>query len=96
MAHPLVVLSDTKSITDVSVVTIDYGSGLPLLCRSGIWVGLQTLYTETIVSYEHEPEELYVGSKELVGTLCSADALLRHVGSGSSSTEDTTREGAGR
>jgi hypothetical protein len=58
----LVVVSDTKTITDVSVVTIDYGRGLPLLCRSGIWVGLETQFTEVIVlSYEHDPEELYVG-----------------------------------
>jgi hypothetical protein len=62
MAYPLVVVSDTKSIANVSVVTIDYGSGLPLLCRSGIWVGLETQFTEVIVlSYEHDPEELYVG-----------------------------------
>ena len=63
MAHPLVVLSDTKSITDVSVVTIDNGSGLPLLCRSGIWVGLQTLYTERSYRTSMNPKSCTSGRK---------------------------------
>jgi len=62
MAHPLVVLSDTRSITSTSTVVVDYGTGGPFLCRSGLWVGVETLFTRTVLlSYEHEPEDLYVG-----------------------------------
>jgi hypothetical protein len=62
MAHTLVELSDTKSTTSEHVVVVDYGTGKPFLCRSGIWVGWATDFIETVVlSYEHDPDELYVG-----------------------------------
>jgi hypothetical protein len=57
----LVELSRTRSVTSSYVVTEDY-TKKPTLCRSGVWVGLNSEFAETVVlSYEHDPEELYVG-----------------------------------
>jgi hypothetical protein len=62
MANSLIVLSDTKSVTGEHLVVVDYGKGSPLLCRSGIWVGLETDFIESVVlSYEHGSDDLYVG-----------------------------------
>jgi hypothetical protein len=61
MAHPLIELSRNRNVTKSYVVTEDY-TNKPTLCRSGVWVGLRSEFTETVVlSYEHDPEELYVG-----------------------------------
>jgi len=59
----LVELSDTRNGTTSSIVIDDYDQH-PRLCRAGIWVGVRTEFSETIVlSYEHDAEELYVGWK---------------------------------
>jgi hypothetical protein len=61
MAHPLVELSRTRNVTRCYVVVEDYVRH-PRLCRFGIWVGLKCEFAETVVlSYEHDPEDLYVG-----------------------------------
>ena len=61
MAHPLVELSRTRHHTGANFVIEDYGKH-PRLCRHGVWVGWQTTFTETVLlSYEHDPENLYVG-----------------------------------
>jgi hypothetical protein len=59
MTHPLVELSDTRVITGgwLEIKNWHYG-----LCREGIWFGWRSIFQETLVmSYEHDPEELYVG-----------------------------------
>jgi hypothetical protein len=61
MAHPLVELSRTKLQAGVHLLFEDYDKN-PRLCRHGTWIGLQTTFSETVVlSYEHDPEPLYVG-----------------------------------
>ena len=61
MADTLIVLSDTKNVTGQSVVIEDYTKKF-VLCRSGVWVGLEVTFTETVtLSYEHQEEPLYVG-----------------------------------
>jgi hypothetical protein len=61
MAYPLVEHSRTKHETSVHLVIRDYDADRRL-CRHGLWVGLKTTFTETVVlAYEHDPEELYVG-----------------------------------
>ena len=61
MAHSLVEVSRTKSVTECYLITEDYTKH-PALCRSGIWVGWKCSFAETVLlSYEHDPEELYVG-----------------------------------
>jgi hypothetical protein len=61
MTHPLVELSRTKHQTSAHLVIEDYDKH-PTICRHGIWVGWSVTFTETVVlSFEHDPEELYVG-----------------------------------
>jgi len=61
MPHPLVELTRTRRATATRVVVKNYNI-LPALCRRGVWVGLETLVEEHVVlSFEHDPEELYVG-----------------------------------
>lgn len=60
MAHPLVELSRSRAVTNgwLEIRNYDYRE----LCRQGIWVGWRSIFQETVVvSYEHDPEELYVG-----------------------------------
>jgi hypothetical protein len=61
MAHPLIELSRTRHQTSAHVVIEDYNRH-PTICRHGVWVGWSISFTETVVlSFEHDPEELYVG-----------------------------------
>jgi len=61
MAHPLVVLNDTKTVTGHHTVVEDFTTHFAL-CRFGIWVGCETDFIETVtLSYEHDPDPLYVG-----------------------------------
>jgi hypothetical protein len=61
MAHPLVVISDTKATTGHHTVVEDYNTH-HVLCRFGVWVGCATDFVETVkLSYEHDPDPLYVG-----------------------------------
>jgi len=61
MTHSLVELSDTRTVTTSYLVVEDYTKH-PRLCRYGVWVGWKSEFTETVVlSYDHDPEELYVG-----------------------------------
>lgn len=60
MDHPLTEVSSI-TVTNTYVVVEDYNRH-PALCRFGVWVGLKREYVETyLLSYEHDPEELYVG-----------------------------------
>ena len=60
MDHPLTEVSSI-TITNSYVVVEDYDRH-PALCRFGVWVGIKREYLETyLLSYEHDPEELYVG-----------------------------------
>ncbi|CAN5258294.1 hypothetical protein BH20ACT5_BH20ACT5_07220 [soil metagenome] len=60
MATPIE-LSDEVTTTGCDLVVIDYDQQ-PQLCRKGIWVGSQCQQSQRIVlSYEHDPEPLYVG-----------------------------------
>jgi hypothetical protein len=60
MDHPLTETSSI-AITSTYVVIEDYNLH-PALCRFGVWVGLKREFFETyLLSYEHDPEELYVG-----------------------------------
>ena len=62
MSNTLSEISRTRNITGSSIVTEDYDSHFRL-CRSGIWVGVEDTFTETVtISYEHT-NELYVGWK---------------------------------
>jgi hypothetical protein len=61
MSDQLVVLSDTKNVTGQTIVIEDYNKH-PVLCRSGIWVGWLTTFTETVtLQYQHTEDPLYVG-----------------------------------
>jgi hypothetical protein len=61
MAHPLIELSRTRNVTNCYLVTENYLKH-PALCRFGVWIGWKCEFAETVVlSYEHDPEELYVG-----------------------------------
>jgi hypothetical protein len=61
MSHPLVELSRVRNQTSAHIITEDYNKN-PRFCRHGVWIGWQVNFTETVVlSYEHDPEELYVG-----------------------------------
>jgi hypothetical protein len=56
----LVVVSDTTTATGGQVVVEDYNKH-PAVCRSGVWMGWEKTFTETVIlAYEHT-EELYVG-----------------------------------
>ncbi len=70
MAHPLVILSDSRTVTGHHTVVEDYNTH-HVLCRFGIWVGCATDFIETVkLSYEHDPDPLYVGWA-LNGTIVS-------------------------
>lgn len=57
----LIELSDDVTTSDCSLVIADYTTDFQL-CRSGIWLGTTCLQSQRVVlSYEHEPEPLYVG-----------------------------------
>lgn len=61
MAHPLVEVSRVRNTTGCHLVLEDY-SKHPHLCRFGVWIGWRCSFAETVLlSYEHDPEELYVG-----------------------------------
>jgi hypothetical protein len=61
MAHPLVELSRTQQPTGQKIVLENYDLK-PRLCRHGTWVGVKFEFVETVtLSFEHDPEELYVG-----------------------------------
>jgi hypothetical protein len=61
MANSLVENRRTKQVTGKYVTYEDYDAK-PRLCRHGVWVGLKTEFSETVVvSYEHGDEEVYVG-----------------------------------
>jgi hypothetical protein len=60
MAHPLIEVSRTQSGAVGYLAVADYNK-TPMLCRSGVWVGMKTTFSETVVlSFEHEPEDLLV------------------------------------
>lgn len=62
MSNTLSEINRIRHITGSSIVTEDYDSHFRL-CRSGIWIGLENTFTETVtLSYEHT-NELYVGWK---------------------------------
>lgn len=61
MAYPLVELSRTEQPMGQHLVVENYDLN-PRFCRQGIWVGWKFEFAETVVlSFEHDPEELYVG-----------------------------------
>jgi hypothetical protein len=61
MSHQLIELSRTEHQTSAHLVIEDY-TKRPTICRNGVWVGWKRTFTETVVlSFEHEPEELYIG-----------------------------------
>jgi hypothetical protein len=61
MSHPLLELSRTKHESSSYLIFEDYDKH-PTLCRHGLWVGRKTTFSETVVlSFEHDPEELYIG-----------------------------------
>jgi hypothetical protein len=59
MTHPLIELNRSRVVTGGWLEIKNWGYGL---CREGIWFGWRSIFQETVVmSYEHDPEELYVG-----------------------------------
>jgi hypothetical protein len=61
MAYPLVELSRARAADGEHLVVENYDLN-PRFCRQGIWVGWKFEFAETVVlSFEHDPEELYVG-----------------------------------
>jgi hypothetical protein len=61
MAHPPVVESTTELDIRCMVVVEDF-TRHPMFSRSGIWIGERCEFKQQVVlSYEHDPEQLYVG-----------------------------------
>ena len=57
----LIELSDDTTTTSCCLMIVDYDVNFHM-CRKGIWVGRRCQQRERIVlSYEHDPEVLYVG-----------------------------------
>jgi hypothetical protein len=61
MSNTLSEISRTRNVTGSSIVTEDYDTHFRL-CRSGLWVGVENTFTETVtVSYEHSDDVFAVG-----------------------------------